>query len=254
MSLMRRVDPRLHLAAAIGWAVFFLVTVAAFATANLAAAEAERHARADAQGLLTEFATQVRDALAMHLETRQSLLQATAGQIQVSGVRSTAPMRQHLEAVQAQFPEFAWLGMADSRGRIQDAVGGLSIGADVSQTQWFQQGRLHAFVSDVDDATVSVGATTLAADSLSKRVVHVATPLAQLVPEGVGVLVGDLSWNWMEGLLAHMQQALDQQRQLEVMLVSGDDTVRVGPPNWRGHRLSAAGAGLRVFANAQTRR
>jgi nitric oxide reductase large subunit len=110
---MPRFDPRLHLAAAIGWAVFAIVALAALAAATLAAEEAERRARADTEQLLAQFANQIRHGLAMNLETRRSIVQATAAQIVASSDRGTDALRRHLEAVQAQFPEFVWLGVAD---------------------------------------------------------------------------------------------------------------------------------------------
>ena len=44
-----------------------------------------QQARDDAEGQLAELATQVRDAVSMNVETRRSLLQATAAQISASG-------------------------------------------------------------------------------------------------------------------------------------------------------------------------
>ena len=124
-SLMPRFDPRLHLTAAIGWAVFAIVALAALAAATLAAEEAERHIRADTEKILTQFANQIRDGLAANLENRRSIVRATAAQIVASNDRGADALRRHLEAVQAQFPEFVWLGVADDAGRVAAATGGI---------------------------------------------------------------------------------------------------------------------------------
>ena len=118
VSILQRFDPRLRLAAAIGWSGFAIILLAALVGANLAAKKAEHRARADAERLLTQFATQIRHALDMGLETRRSILQATAAQIAASGDRGTDALRHHIETVQAQFPEFTWLGVADEHGRV----------------------------------------------------------------------------------------------------------------------------------------
>ena len=102
LTLARRIDPRLHLSAAIGWAVFAVVTLAALAAATLASAEAEGRARADAQALLGEFATQVRDALSLQIEARRSLLLATAAQLGSLSDRSPSTQLRVLEAAQLQ--------------------------------------------------------------------------------------------------------------------------------------------------------
>jgi signal transduction histidine kinase len=234
-ALWRRWDPRLHLAVAIGGAVFVLVTLAAWLTASLAAAEAERHARADAEGLLIELATQVRDALAMHLETRRSLVQATAAQLKLQR-GDNANLRLQLEAVRAEFPEFDWLGVADARGRIAQATAERMIGIDLAAAPWYGQGRLRPFVSDVQAATPAAGEAQHGA--AAGRVMHVAAPIPAASPAAAGTLVGDLSWDWIEGLLARIRPALGQTRQLDIMLADGDHTVLAGTPAWRGRRLA----------------
>ena len=98
LRLARRINPRLHLSAAIGWAVFAVVTLAALAAAYLAADEAEGRARADAQALLGEFATQVRDALSLQIEARRALLLATAAQLGSLNDRSASAQLRVLEA------------------------------------------------------------------------------------------------------------------------------------------------------------
>ena len=81
MSLIQYLNPQRYLSAALGWAVFLIISVAALVGANLAAKEAAERARADAERLLSQFATQIRQALDTSLENRLLLLQANAAQI-----------------------------------------------------------------------------------------------------------------------------------------------------------------------------
>jgi signal transduction histidine kinase len=235
VGLLRRWDPRLHLAVAIGGAVFVLVTLAAWVTASVAASEAERHARADAQGLLIELATQVRDALAMQLETRRSLVQATAAQLKLNG-GDQANLQVQLEAVKAEFPEFIWLGVANARGRIVLATGGRLVGDDVSAAPWYGQGKVRPFVSDVQPLPAADNPAGAQTPSAVARVIHVAAPMLG-APADAGMLVGDLSWVWIEELLARIQQALGRTRPIEIMLADGDNTVLAGPARWHGRRI-----------------
>ena len=92
LTLARRIDPRLHLSAAIGWAVFAVVTLAALAAATLASAEAEGRARADAQALLGEFATQVRDALSHNLCRCGTHLEILAAVDEAARLMGAAPV------------------------------------------------------------------------------------------------------------------------------------------------------------------
>jgi signal transduction histidine kinase len=242
VSLWQRLDPRLHLAAAIGWSVFVVVTLAALVAASLAAGEAESRVRVDSERLLTQFAVQVRQALAASLATRQSVVQATAAQILASNDRGNQALRRHLDAVQAQFPEFAWLGVADEQGRVTAATGGLHEGDDVSHQRWFTQGRAQAVGRIGAWAAMPGTAPSPVGEARVARVIDLAMPLTHAGGITVGVLGGQLSWAWVERLLAELRQAVDASRPLDVLLLAEDGTVLVGPSPWLGRPLPSGAA------------
>ena len=233
-SLRRQLDPRLHLAAAIGWAVFCVVTLAALIAANLASNQAERRARADAEGLLAEFATQVRDALSMNLETRRSLLQASAAQISSTADRDPATLRRTLVAVQSQFPEFTWLAVADAAGHVVASTGSPLLDLNVSALPWFQQGSRAPYVSDLHAVSTGTDGGPVARDGQAPRMIDAAVPI-----RGGGTLGAVLAWEWVEQQILRMQQALNKNRQVELLLAARDGTVLVGPPKWIGRTLTS---------------
>ena len=236
----RALDPRLHLSAAIGWAVF---TLAALVAAILAGDEAERRARADTERLLAQFGTQIRHALAMSLETRRSILQASAAQIVVSSDRGGDALRRHVEAVQAQFPEFAWIGVADERGRVTAASGGVMEGDDAAAQRWFRKGRQGPHFGDVGEAPLLASRLPSIAGREPARFIEAAVPLTPSAGGSAGVLGAYLSLHWIEQQLGDLRGALDTHRQLDILLIGEDGTVLVGPVPWLG-RLLAGDADL----------
>ncbi len=228
----RQLDPRLHIAAAIGWAVFGVVTLAAFVAASLASNQAERRARADTEGLLAEFATQVRDALSMSLETRRSMLQATAAQIASSTDRDPATLGRTLLAVQSQFPELTWLGVADAAGHVVADTQSPTLHNNVSALPWFRQGSKAPYVGDLR-AAPETDEPTPGRDGQGARLIDAAAPLR----DG-GALGASLSWTWVEQQIMRMQQALNKNRQVELLLVARSGTVLVGPQHWNGRSLA----------------
>jgi signal transduction histidine kinase len=228
---MPRFDPRLHLAAAIGWAVFAIVALAALTAATLASEEAERHIRADTEKILTQFANQIRYGLATNLENRRSIVRATAAQIVASDDRGADALRHHLEAVQAQFPEFVWLGVADDAGRVMAATGGILHGETVAQQPWFQQGRQRPFLGESHGAPL-LKKPPRAPGGWPPRFVDVAAPITGVESRRVGVLGAYLSWDWIERLQAELLGALDTHRPLDLLLVAGDGTILIGPAPW----------------------
>ena len=233
LRLARRINPRLHLSAAIGWAVFAVVTLAALAAAYLAADEAEGRARADAQALLGEFATQVRDALSLQIEARRALLMATAAQLGSLNDRSTSAQLRVLEAAQVQVPEFAWLGVADADGQLLVSTEDIALAAQPPQlAPWFKLGRQQPVVDD-RRALPRAGTT-------GPRLVELAAPLTPGPDRhGGAVLVATLPWDWVEAQIARMQEALDNHRQIEVLIASREGTLLVAPKAWLGRHLGA---------------
>ena len=232
MSAWRRLDPRQHLAAAIGWAGFVVITLAALAAAQAAAAAIEQRARADSTRLLTQFAIQLRQTLAQALETRRSVLQATATQILASRDHGGAGLRRHLEAVQQQFPEFSWLGLADGSGQVIAAAGGRFEGEDVSMLGWFVQGRLQPLLgAAVRQPPDGAGST---------RVIDLAVPLSRVEGQQVGVLGAQLAWGWIDRLQENLLRSLKADQQLELLVTGKGGLVLVGPPALVGQQLPEA--------------
>lgn len=235
MSLKKRLNPRLYLAAAIGWAVFGVVTLAALIAAHLAAGQAERRARSDAEGLLAEFATQVRDALPMNLETRRSLLQALAEQLVASRVQNLNYLQDALEATRARYPEYMWIGVIDGSGRIGIEAGDHSARLDAVGA--FKQGRQQPFVSDSHAAHASASGSSSGNDPPPSRYIEIAVPSDPSTNKG-GVIGAAISWSWIEKLLLKMRDAFNQHRELEVMLADREGSILAGPGNWVGKKLS----------------
>lgn len=235
MSLKKRLNPRLYLAAAIGWAVFAVVTLAALLAAHLAAEQAERRARSDAEGLLAEFATQVRDALPMNLETRRSLLQALAAQLAASRGQNLTYLQDAIEAMRARYPEYLWIGVIDGSGRTGIDTGDDAAKLNVART--FQQGRRQPFVSDLHAAPTPAPTSSSADNAPASRYIEIAVPLGSQASKG-GVMAAAISWAWVETLLVKMQDAFNQHRDLQVMLADRQGRILAGPDNWIGEKLA----------------
>lgn len=237
MGLTASLDPRRHLSAAIGWSMLAVVALASLVAGNLAAAQADRAARGSTQRLMAQFATQVDLGLAMNLRNRLSIVQATAAQIAASGDKGAAALRRHLDAVQAQFPEFAWLGVADVHGNVTTATGGIFQGHSVAQRPWFAAARGGPYLGAVHKAVRLEKQLPPAPDGQPLRFVDAAAPI-RLDGGGLwGVVGGHLDWGWIDRLQAELLGSLDSKRRLELVLADRDGVVMVGPPNWIGRTL-----------------
>jgi signal transduction histidine kinase len=238
--MMASLDPRRRLAAAIGWSMLAVVALASLVAGNMAAAEAERAARESTERLMAQFATQVDHGLGMNLRNRLSIVQATAAQIAASGHKGADALRLHLDAVQAQFPEFAWLGVADLRGRVMTATGGVLQGESVAQRPWFAAAQAGPYLGDVHKAVLLERQLPRAPDGQPLRFVDVAAPIRLDNGGLVGVVGGHLAWGWIDRLQTELLGSLDSKRRLELVLADGDGVVMVGPRDWIGRTLKAS--------------
>lgn len=243
---LQRLDPRLHLTSAIGWVVMVVVTLAAGVAAWLAAAQVEARARADAEGLLAEYATQVRDAVSMNLEMRSQLLQVVAVQISATAGQSPLEQLQALQAVRDRFSEFASLSLSDAQGLVLAAAGGWPEGPPLVSQAWFDQARRRSVVSDVHAQPDAARRELILAAPLGAEEVLRGNSLLERARAEAGgsVLVASLPWAWVEARVAHMQQLLAQTRPLELMLASRDGRVLIGPAHWLGRSIEALDSDL----------
>lgn len=232
--MISRFDPRRSLAAAIGWAVFAVVVLASLLAAELAAGEAERAARADAQRLLGQYAEQIAHALDADLRTRLSIVQATAAQIAASSDRDADALRARLDALRAHFPEFGWLGVADERGRLLASSGSAPPGDGAAGLRWFERAQSGAYVGDVRVAAGTGGAAPLGRVDAPRRVVDVGAPVEDAAGDRQGAIGAELAWTWIEAQRSDLLASLEAGRRLQVLLADGDGRVLAGPSSWTG--------------------
>lgn len=236
MSILERIDPRHHLAAAVGWTVFVVVTLAALLTAELAARQAEQRARVDAQNMLAEYATQVRDAVSMQLQTRRSILEATAVTLRSLDSPQARRAAKLVDETRLQFPEFAALAVVDAGGVVVDASDAGWLSQKVDREPWFQAGRREPFVSDGHERGGPPPFKAKEQEQGGLDVLHLAVPIG----DG-GVVVARMPLTWLAQQLERMQQAFNKMRRVQLLMAARDGTVLFGPANWLGRRIDADG-------------
>ena len=228
LLLRQRLDPRRHLAVAVGWAVFAIITTAAVVGANWAALRAEDQSSADAQALLSALAARARAYMVTQLSIRRAIVQTTAIQIVASADRGNEAVLRHLEPVRAQFPEFLWLGASDDHGRITAATGRAPRDASASTLPWFVRGLRAPMLGEVEAAPQWL----VAPGAPATRVLSVGAPLRQTNGPTVGVLGAYLSWTWFAAMPEAAVGLPSLRRGLQIFVTTADGTVLIGPPGW----------------------
>ncbi|MBS0402071.1 MAG: hypothetical protein JSS18_06200 [Proteobacteria bacterium] len=216
--LAQRLDPRRHIAAAVGWAVFVLVVVGALVAAELAAGTAERQVRADTQARLGQTAGQAADALAARVQVLLAALQASAAQWQLDGA-GAPDWAARLQALQRAQPVLGWIGLRDAQGQLLAATDAADAAAPAAlqghMAQALRAPQLivqRARAAGADDALV------------------LSVPLAAAGAPPAGVLVAQLPWLWLQAELDARLRALAGGAPLQLLLLDAQDRLLAGPP------------------------
>lgn len=246
---MRR-TPRLSIhACAATFAVFaaavplaVMLPVLASATREAADARAVEALRSTAQQSATLLAR------AVHVPWRE--LDGLAAFAREEGLGSVR-FRIRLETAKALNDRLSWLGVAGPDGRVLLAANGTLEGQDIGSRAWFRAGLEAPFAGDVREAVLLQRALAPHGAAEPLRILDFAAPVRRASDGAVvGVIGVNIGWNWVRDLVREAARPAGS----DVLLVSRDGTVVVGPPGLEGTRqhhlraVLAAGHGASVTA------
>jgi PAS domain S-box-containing protein len=171
------------------------------------------------------------DATARRLDAamfeRYREIQLLARRADLTAAGSTPAQRRHvLDEVQRSYPLYAWVGMADQRGTVVAAAGGVGEGSAVAQQPWWAAAPQGVYVHDVHaDPWLARLVTPRGQQAL--RVIDLAFPYYAGGARPDGVLGARLHWNWA-------RQLLDE----DTLLLAEKGQVLAGPESLLGRTWS----------------
>ncbi|MET0321494.1 MAG: PAS domain-containing protein, partial [Duganella sp.] len=201
-------------------------------------------------GILAERARTAADMIDDNMATRYHEVRQLAERIDraYASVSDAAERRALLEQVQTSAPQYAWIGLAAANGTVLASTGGMLEGVDVSKRPWFIDAAQGVYVHDVHDAKLLAKHLPLDRGN-PQRFVDLAFPVRVAAGEGSGVLGAHLSWGWI-GQLGRMFNAPVADRPVDIMMLSADGTVLMGPDDAVGIKLERLAPGALPMAPA----
>ena len=209
---------------------------------------AHEQARKEAQLRLQQLSWQMRDALNRTMGNAAANVKLLSELPQVRSVHDVGVTRNALESLQRSVPEYAWIGVADSEGRLLASTGRLLEGAKVDARPWFQAGRTGLHASDYHPAVLLGKLLPKSPDPW--RFVDVSAPLANEKGEFVGVVGVHMSWEWARKRARDLLTPALREYGAEVLVVRDDGTVLLGPESLVEKRIDTPS--LRLAAGGQT--
>lgn len=240
--MLQNLDPRKHISAAIGWAVFLIIALAAPLCAWLVAKETETFFRKSASQSLQQYATQVHRELAASVQSRLSIIELAAAQ-SAPLTENPVELRRALDTIHHQYPEISWIGVANRQGVVYAATGDTLLGDNVSSLPWYAKGITGPFLGDAYNTDLlKTKFLPNQSDKTNLRIADAAAPLKNLNGETIGVVVGHLSWDWIRDLQEQSLSTVDASAPtLQFILAAENNIVISGPDDLIGKPLPAPG-------------
>ncbi|MCG7599965.1 diguanylate cyclase [Halomonas sp. McH1-25] len=187
---------------------------------------------------LAETAYQMADKLDRSMAARVHEVQLLQDVHALTAEIDHAHMRELIEQLQASYEVASWIGITDPAGTVIAATDGLLEGNNIAHRPVFLQGRQALWVGDVHEA-VMLAQLLPNPSGEAIKFVDVAAPLYGEDGEFAGVLAVHLSWAWAEKLKASMLSPREKSQDIEVVVVSSDGTVLLGPHDLLGAPLTS---------------
>ncbi|MBT2785227.1 MULTISPECIES: sensor domain-containing diguanylate cyclase [unclassified Halomonas] len=185
-----------------------------------------------------EAAYQMIDKLDRNMDARIKEVKLLLAMQALTSDTNTSALREHLERLQDNHNVVSWIGFTDPAGTVQAATGGILEGVSIAQRPVFIEGRETLWIGDVHEA-VLLAQLLPNPSGEALKFVDIATPVYDRNEELQGVLAVHLSWQWAE-YIQHSMFAPTQQRQdAEMLLLSANGTVLLGPEALIGQTLNS---------------
>lgn len=214
--------------------------------------------RAAAEQSMLDLSAQIATKLDMGMHERWRDITLVATLVGGQGTLSDqSELRDQFEALQRDVPIYAWIGAADTNGRVVVSSQRLLQGNDVSSRPWFRAGIQAPFVGDVHEAVLLAQKLPALENGEPPRFVDIAMPLVRKDGLPIGVLGAHLSWTWAnEVAYSVLDRSGGQKQGAEALVVSRDGVVLMGPKDLRGQKLELASlrSGLQGVAQSRLER
>lgn len=247
-SMGRHVDPRRSLKARLGLAMGCIALTVTLIVGAFIDSVASTHLKTDIGNSFAQIAFHIAGELDQNMFERYREVQNLALLDEIRNPNhSPEQKRALLEQVQSTYAYYSWIGLTDPQGRVLASTGGQLTGVDVSQKNWFQQGKTQPYIGDVYEAvrlakllpnsSANSSSDSLVSPAEPLRFVDIATPV--ITPQGkvLGVLAVHLNWEWAEATQHSIYQTQQKYSQVEILIVSSTGRVLLGSPRWQNQVL-----------------
>lgn len=182
----------------------------------------------------------------LHQISTEVLVIADAAPLWADGLTSERG-RLTLGRLHAMRPDFAWVGVADTRGIVRSASENLRQMQDVNGEDWFRQGRQALYVGNVREIPALNQRLPARAGEEAPRYLDFSAPIRK-GKQVLGVLGVHARWDWLRQVIDVLQPPQSARFQLQFFVFDRQGEL-IYAPNGLLPRLRAAGQTLPFAAS-----
>ncbi|WP_179208844.1 MULTISPECIES: cache domain-containing protein [Salinicola] len=121
--------------------------------------------------------------------------------------------------------EYAWMGVADTDGRVRQAVNGSLLGQSVEARPWFQAGLRGPYTGDPHEALLLAKLLPPNANGEPLRFIDFAAPITNDEGEVIGVLGAHAHWSWVTAIVESAVWRASTSPDMQVLIVDQDGLI-----------------------------
>jgi diguanylate cyclase (GGDEF) domain len=186
---------------------------------------------------LSEISYQMSDKLDRYMWSRYEEIYLLSKLDELSRMENKTKIRSLLEELKKNAPEYAWIGMLDSQGNVVTSTGGILEGDNISSRPVYKQALKEPFIGDVHEA-VLLSKLLPNPTGEAMKFVDISIPINNQNGNLEGILAAHLSWEWAKEVEESIMKPLENRNNLDMFIVSKDNTVLLGPDEMIGEKLN----------------
>jgi signal transduction histidine kinase len=225
-SLLKTLDPRLSLAARIGWLSGVLSVIFSLLAGLYVGTIAQTTVEREIGALYADRAQHIADAIDLKIQASVSTLQLAAAILSNLPLSDGAQVKQNLiNAIKRDTGGTVWTGVADRTGKVIAGDGGLLDGVDLSAQEWFQPALRGASVSGPVRYAALESLLAPSPAGGMRNLLFVTSPLTDGAGAANGVAIACFDMSWINEIQRLASQSLVGSRPVDIFLLAGDGAV-----------------------------
>lgn len=185
---------------------------------------------------LSEVSYQMADKLDHYMWSRYGEVSLLSKIDTFSNLENITEIRNLIEELQKNAPEYAWIGVLDTEGNVVIATGGILEGKNISARPVYQQALEEPFIGDVHEA-VLLSSLLPNPTGEEMKFVDISMPIKDENGNLQCILATHLSWKWAKEIEDSIMKPLKYRHDLDLFIISNDNTVLLGPDGMLGEKL-----------------